>query len=114
MASIKVKGPVMNYRAIIPIILLPLAALIAAPVVHADSTGELTYISDLASVGVTNTHGAQAMVNNGNAICRELRAGMSPSYEASTIYNGTNGWSANDLTQVQSNRMVTFAMQDLC
>jgi hypothetical protein len=90
------------------------AALLGAGPAHADSTGEVAYVNDLASVGVTNSHGAQAMVNNGNAICRELRAGMSPSYEASTIYNGTNGWPANNLTQVQSNRMVTFAMQDLC
>jgi hypothetical protein len=104
----------MNYRTIIPIILLPLAALIAAPVAHADSAGEVAYVNDLSSVGISNSHGAQAMVNNGNAICRELRGGMTPSYEASTIYNGTNGWPANDLTQVQSNRMVTFAMQDLC
>ncbi len=100
-------------------LLISAATLAAAPIAQASSgdgftPGEIAYLSDLAADGMGPAVSAQGVVDEGWTICHALTSGMSAAEAAGKVYSGAVSAAGGGLTQAQSVRVVTHAMDDLC
>lgn len=92
---------------------LSVSGLLAAPVAHAYTDEEWSFLQHTAEIGITNNLGPQATLTAGWSICGSLAKGYTPDAIASYLFYQSNGHPGG-ITRTQAEMEVALAAVDLC